>query len=115
MSNKKQINDMIIDEQITFYYKSFLPSYNPDMIRDAYSVENEEMDEDEFSSRYDEYYDSVIEHIEDECTNIVSRGITPKMNKVQGIDLRKDGLYIEDVDSCLFALVMDGEILLRYE
>ena len=99
----------------TFYYHKLTIRYDPNLILSAYMVDNEEMDESEFKSRFaNQYYGKVIKYFEDDMYSLCNLKQSD-YEVVKGIDLSKDGIYIEDFEYRLFAVVIDGEIVLQIE
>ncbi len=109
------MNSHIIEEDKTFYYHSLETEYNSQLIQSAYMVDNDEMDESEFESKYpNKYYGKVIKYFEDDMYSLCGYSRSD-FEEVKGIDLSKDGIYIEDFEYKLFAVVIDGEIVLQIE
>ena len=105
----------IIEKETTFYYHRLETHYNPQLIHSAYMVDIGEMDESEFKNHYpNQYYGKVIKYFEDDMFSL-SEHCRREYREVNGIDLSKDGIYIENFDSKLFAVVINGEIVLRLE
>ena len=107
--------DNIIEKDKTFYYHNLETRYNPQLIHSAYMVDIGEMDEKEYESRYpNKYYGKVIKYFEDDMYSLCNYSRSD-YELVKGIDLSKDGIFIEDFDYKLFAVVIDGGIVLRLE
>lgn len=107
--------DNIIEKDKTFYYRTLETRYNPQLIHSAYMVDIGEMDEKEYESRYpNKYYGRVIKYFEDDMYSLCGFSRSD-YEKVKGIDLSRSGIYIEDFKYKLFAVVIDGQIVLQIE
>jgi len=105
----------IIEKDKTFYYHNLETRYNPQLIHSAYMVDIGEMDEKEYESKYpNKYYGKVIKYFEDDMYSLCGYSRSD-YEIVKGIDLTKDGIYIEDFEYKLFAVVIDGQIVLQIE
>lgn len=105
----------IIEKEKTFFYHKLETNYNPGQIHSAYMVDIGEMDESEYKVHYPgKYYGRVIKYFEDDMYSLCGYSRSD-YEIVKGIDLTKDGIYIEDFEYKLFAVVIDGQIVLQIE
>lgn len=107
-------NKTLIDPAKTFYYHNIPMKYDSEHIISSYKVSNG-MSEKEYKKRYPHiYWGKVIEYFEDDMCSLC--GLSRSDYKiVQGVDLSKDGIYIEDFDNLLYTVVIDGKVVIRYE
>lgn len=95
----------IIDKDQTFLFVDYTDYYSDDM-PEAYFDHNELID------------DSDTENLEEDLLNLISKvedeDIEPD-EEVDGINLSRPGLYIQDVEERLYAFVWNGIIVVRYE
>ena len=96
----------IIDKDKTFLYVDYTDYY------DDASIEEDLFDRGELIEDCD------TDNLEEDLLNLISRvedeDIEPD-DEVEGIDLSCRGLYIEDVEERLYAFVMNGQLVVRYE
>jgi len=105
----------VIEEGKTFHYHKLGFRYNAKKIQSAYMVECGEIDEREFAKKYPtEYWGKVIKYFEDDMYSLCNLKHTD-YELVKGIDLSKDGIYIENFEYKLFAVVIGGELVLQIE
>ena len=109
------MNNNIIDAEKTFYFTGLEYPYNSKKILVAYDAEYDAVAEKKFNKLYpDDYWGEVIKDFEADMYSLCSFRKS-RYFKVRGINLSVDGIYIEDFDSTLFAVVIGGKIVLRYE
>ena len=97
--------NQIIDKDTTFQFVDYTDYFNDDM-PEAY-FEDDEFCEDADTENLEEDLLSLINKVEDE-------DIEPD-EEVEGIDLGRPGLYIQDTEYQLYAFVWKGIIVVRYE
>lgn len=97
--------NQIIDRDTTFQFVDYTDYFDDDM-PEAY-FEDDEFCEDADTENLEEDLLSLISKVEDE-------DIEPD-EEVEGIDLGRPGLYIQNVEEQLYAFVWKGIIVIRYE
>ena len=110
-----------------YLYQPFEHQYDYEKLSLAYRLQTayecEGMEEDEdvsieeleegFETKYDNDWESVIEDFEDEMTALCYR---PKQSfkKVEDIDYDKDGIYVDEEDTSLYVVILQGKELVSY-
>lgn len=90
--------------------------YDADILSDAYSIECGDMSEDEFVDKHpdiDPY--RYIKHFEDDAYRVAINSPISEYRKVADIDYKKDGVYVTDMDNCLYNVILGGRCLLSYD
>ena len=109
-----------------YLYQPFEHQYDYEKLSLAYRLQTayefeDEMDEDvsieeleeEFETKYDSDWGSVIEDFEDDMTAICNRP-QKSFQKVQDIDYDKDGIYVDEEDTSLYVVILQGKELVSY-
>ena len=113
---------------MAYLYQPFGHQYDYEKLSLAYRLQTSyecegEMEEDEdvsiedleeeFETKYDSDWGSVIEDFEDDMTAICYR---PKesFKKVEDIDYDKDGIYVDEDDNSLYVVILHGKELVSY-
>jgi hypothetical protein len=110
-----------------YLYQPFEHQYDYEKLSLAYRLQTayecEGMEEDEdvsieeleegFETKYDNDWESVIEDFEDEMTALCYR---PKKSfkPVEDIDYDKDGIYVDEEDTSLYVVILQGKELVSY-
>ena len=109
-----------------YLYQPFEHRYDYEKLSLAYRLQTayeceDEMDEDvsvedleeEFETKYDSDWESVIEYFEDDMTALCNR---PKKSfrQVEDIDYDQDGIYVDEEDTSLYVVILHGKELVSY-